>query len=38
VLGIVAVIFATVYRDDLYSIHLYPPALGTQAAGLESKA
>jgi uncharacterized protein len=38
VLGIVAVIFASVYRNDFYSVHLHPPALGTQVAGLESKA
>lgn len=30
VLGIVAIIFAIVYRDNLYSIHIHPPALQPQ--------
>jgi uncharacterized protein len=35
VLLIVAIIFASVYRDDLYSIHLHPPKLQAQASPVE---
>lgn len=38
VLGIVAIIFASVYRDNLYSIHIHPPALGAPASVLGSQA
>lgn len=38
VLGIVAIIFAGVYRDDLYSIHLHPPALTPQPTDLGAPA
>ena len=37
VLLIVAIVFARVYRDDLYSIHLLPPTLRPQAADLGPK-
>lgn len=37
VLGIVAVVFASVYRNDLYTIHIHPPAAVAQVAGLESQ-
>jgi uncharacterized protein len=32
VLLVVAIIFASVYRDDLYSVHLHPPKLEPQPA------
>jgi uncharacterized protein len=38
VLLIVAIVFARLYRDDAYSIHLHPPALQPQAADLGPKA
>lgn len=38
VLLIVAIIFASVYRDDLYSVHLYPPPLTLQTSELGSQA
>lgn len=37
-LGIVAIIFASVYRDDLYSIHIHPPALQPQQPPAEPHA
>jgi uncharacterized protein len=33
-LGIVAILFARVYRDDLYSIHIHPPALQPQPSAV----
>jgi uncharacterized protein len=38
VLGIVAIIFASVYRNDLYSIHLHPPALQPETPAVEPHA
>jgi uncharacterized protein len=37
VLLIVAIVFASVYRNDLYSIHVHPPTFAPQAAGLASE-
>lgn len=34
VLGIVAIIFASVYRDNLYSIHIHPPVASPQSSDL----
>lgn len=34
VLLIVAIVFASVYRDELYSIHVHPPALNPQPSDL----
>jgi uncharacterized protein len=38
VLLIVAIIFASVYRDDLYSIHLHPPKLQPQLSPVGPQA